>query len=107
MIRNAVIHLLGEQPVVADLFHEPEPGHVLLVCTNLRTLDGRRPVFIDDGASTFVFPYLHVRFIEIRPERPGDEPGEPGAGRAAPSDRADDEGDLEIDEDFLRRIREA
>ena len=39
---------------------------------------------------------------------PGDEPGEPGTGRAAaPSDRADDEGDLEIDEDFLRRIREA
>ena len=108
MIRNAIIHLLSEQPVIADLVGNPSPGDVNLVCTNLRTLDGKRPVFIDQMDSTFIFPYLHIRFIEYRP----DLSGAPGADADAvetlvePGPPAED-GDLEIDEDFLRRIREA
>jgi len=107
VIRNAVVHLTGEQPVTVDLFDLPKPGDALLLGTNMRTLDGKRPVFIDQVESTFILPYLHVRFIEIRPERPDSaaaeaaEAGTPGA--AAPEGDAD----LEIDEDFLRRIREA
>lgn len=103
MIRNAVIHLLSEQPVIADLLAMPSPGDVSLLCTNLRTLDGKRPVFIDRMDSTFVFPYLHIRFIEIRPD--------PAADAVAPAADVEADGavetDLEIDEDFLRRIREA
>ena len=112
MIRNVVIHLNGEQPLLADLYEAPSPGDVGLRCTNLRQMNGKRPVFIDDIGSIFFFPYLHIRFVEIPPERidrrrsvarshrrrPG--PGRP-AGRAA-----EPEPDLEIDEDFLRRIRE-
>ncbi len=33
----------------------------------MRTLDGKRPVFIDDINAVFFFPYLHVRFVEIPP----------------------------------------
>lgn len=108
MIRDAVIHLLSEQPVLADLFEAPSPGDVNLVCTNLRTLSGERPVFIDHKASTFVFPYRHIRFIEIRPARADapDSDARPG-DEASPASPTPDEGDLEIDEDFLRRIREA
>ncbi len=100
MIRNAVVHLLSEQPVVADLVEEPKPGDSLLICTNLRTLDGKRPVFIDQTASTFVFPYLHIRFIEIRPDKPD-------AGATPEAAEAEADADLEIDEDFLQRIRDA
>jgi hypothetical protein len=104
VIRNAVIHLLSEQPVVADLVEDPKPGDSLLICTNLRTLDGKRPVFIDQSASTFVFPYLHIRFIEIRPEQP--EAGTRAAGTPEAAEPEAD-ADLEIDEDFLQRIRDA
>jgi hypothetical protein len=107
VIRDVVIHLLSEQPVVADLFDAPAPGDMNLVCTNLRTLDGRRPVFVDQSASTFVFPYRHVRFLEIRPERAAARGAEAGAAGAATGSAAAAEPDLEIDEDFLRRIREA
>lgn len=108
MIRDVVIHLLSEQPVLADLFDVPGPGDMNLVCTNLRTLGGERPVFVDQKASTFVFPYRHIRFIEIHPERPAGSESGVGAGDAtSPASPAPDEGDLEIDEDFLRRIREA
>ncbi len=116
MIRNAVIHLNNEQPLQADLFELPEAGDVGLRCTNLRMLNGKRPVFVDDIASVFFFPYLHVRFVEIPPaaalgtslEVPlpvGAATGDGGNGVAGSA--GDQDGDLEIDEDFLRRIREA
>ena len=67
MIRNAVIHIINEQPLLADLYGLPSPADVGMLCTNLRMMDGRRPVFIDEIKSTFFFPYLHIRFVEIPP----------------------------------------
>jgi hypothetical protein len=111
VIRNAVLHLNNEQPLLADLFEAPSPGDVGLRCTNLRTMNGTRPIFVDDSASIFFFPYIHMRFVEIP------------AGSVTGSDsnlalaipqmppkevepEPEPEPDLEIDEDFLRRIRE-
>jgi hypothetical protein len=108
-LRDVVIHLNNEQPVLADLFNVPSPRDVAVICTNLRTPDGKRPVFIDRSDSIFVLPLVHVRFIEVPPgsDRPGDAGGSgPGRQRqVAPV--APVEPDLEIDEEFLRRIRDA
>ena len=111
MIRNAVLHLLNEQPLLCDLFEIPNPADVALRCTNLRTLDGKRPIFIDDSASAFVFPYLHIRFVEVPPAAAAETglPVSVPVAAVGPSHEAvptEDEGELEIDEDFLRRIRE-
>jgi hypothetical protein len=112
VIRNAVLHIANEQPLLCDLFEMPAPADVALRCTNLRMLDGKRPIFIDDIRSVFVFPYLHIRFVEV-PAAAAAETGLPieipvavavGAHDAVPA--PEDEGELEIDEDFLRRIRE-
>lgn len=65
MIRNVVIHISNEQPLLADLFSVPSPADVGLVCTNVRMIDGKKPIFIDHTDSTFFFPNLHVRFLEI------------------------------------------
>ena len=112
MIRNAILHLNNEQPLLADLFEAPSAGDVGLRCTNLRSMNGKRPVFVDDVASIFFFPYLHIRFVEIPPSAgsggeaslavPVDREADPPARAPAPAP----EPDLEIDEDFLRRIRE-
>ena len=115
MIRNAILHIMNEQPMRADLFEAPSTTDVGLRCTNLRTMNGKRPVYVDDGASIFFFPYLQIRFVEIPPGAiTGSDPdsalelsrddatGDPGPS-ATP---AEPEADLEIDEDFLRRIRE-
>jgi len=114
MIRNAVIHIANEQPLLADLFETPTTTDVSLVCTNVRMLDGKKPIFIDRTDSVFVFPYLHVRFIEIpaasaapRPDE-DEEPIAESTAIAIPGPAAEPEPDveIEIDEDFLRRIRE-
>jgi len=111
VIRNAVLHLNNEQPLLADLFEPPSPGDVGLRCTNLRLMNGRRPVFVDDSASIFFFPYLHIRFVEIPPGAIGGGDGskalvEPATAAGEAPELAEAEPDLDIDEDFLRRIRE-
>ena len=108
MIRNAVIHLTGEQPLLADLYDLPKADDVGLICTNLRGLDGKRPVFVDRTDSQFFFPYLHIRFLEIPPGAAGEVPALAAPETpAAPEIDLEPEPELEIDEDFLRRIREA
>jgi len=113
MIHNVVIHINNEQPLLADLFEMPSASDRTLRCTNLRGLNGKRPIFADDTASIFYFAFEHIRFVEIPPaaltgdgERPlAVAPGvRPGFGPDGASPEA--EPDLEIDEDFLRRIRE-
>jgi hypothetical protein len=116
MIRNACIHLNGEQPLLADLFELPSTADVALRCTNLRAMNGKRPVFADDSASVFFFPMIHIRFLEIPPSAmAGSGGGDTEMPRPMPvavtnqleAGPPEEELDLEIDEDFLRRVREA
>jgi len=115
VIRNVVIHVSNEQPLLADLYDTPASTDASLVCTNVRMLDGKKPIFIDHAASVFVFPYLHIRFIEIPPGASG-RPDVTDAGMVlsnatpiaapAPAPEPEPEPELELDEDFLRRIRD-
>ena len=129
MIRNAVIHILNEQPLLADLLEEPTARDLTLICTNLRTLNGTRPVFVDAIDSLFVLPLSIVRFVEIPAgSRGATAPAVDGGSGATPAPEAaaepgpmpaltpapgagsesvpESEPELEIDEDFLRRVRE-
>jgi hypothetical protein len=111
VIRNACIHLNGEQPLLADLFELPSTADVTMRCTNLRAMNGKRPVFADDMAAVFYFPMIHIRFIEIPPSAMAggdlDLQMPVAAGNQLEAGPEDDDLDLEIDEDFLRRVREA
>lgn len=112
MIRNAVLHLTNEQPLIVDLFRAPRPEDVSLVCTNLRQPNGQRPIFVDRSESVFVFPYAQIRFLEVPPGAVGD-----GLAAAVEGDQkerrpavADDLGpggddDVGLDPAFLERIR--
>jgi hypothetical protein len=105
LVRDAVIHMTNEQPLVVDLFGLPTASDTALVCTNLRTLSGKRPVFADASDSVFLFPLAHVRFVEIPAASSGRAPADDAARHV--SEGAAEESELEIDEGFLRRVREA
>ena len=112
VIRNAVVHLNNEQPVLADLYDMPKALDQGLLCTNVRTMDGKRPVFIDKTEGVFFFPYLHIRFLEIPTGATGlpelAAPGGDAAHVPVPDlpEATEEDGEIELDEDFLRRIRE-
>jgi hypothetical protein len=99
-VTRAILHLTNDQPLSVELVEMPTAGDIAVICTDLRTIDGKKPVFIDFANSTFVFPMLGIRFLEILRAR---AEGEMGPLVAAPAEPED----LEIDEDFLRRVREA
>jgi hypothetical protein len=121
--------MANEQPLLVDLFTTPTAADAGLVCSNVRTMDGKRPVYIDRSESVFFFPYVTIRFLEISQAaiaRHVAEGGDAGAGFEAASSWTADIGgsalvpvreadfppeppheeDLEIDEGFLQRIRD-
>jgi hypothetical protein len=102
---RAILHLLNDQPLNVELLEEPKPSDAAIVCTNVRTIDGKRPVFIDFSESTFIFPMAMVRFVEI--PTGAEEQERARVAAAAAAETAEEAEDLEIDEDFLRRVREA
>jgi len=133
VIRNVVVHSSNEQPLLTDLYDVPAATDAGLLCTNLRSMDGKRPIFIDQSENSFFFPYHVIRFLEIPTgalERHAADGGRGGAaGRGAgpaegtrtggpdsnlpavieapvAGEPGFDVGD-EIDEDFLQRIRDA
>ena len=65
MIRNVILHLQGELPMKADIEALPTAADAGLLCTNLRTLEGRKPISTEYLDSVFLLPYNIIRFIEI------------------------------------------
>jgi hypothetical protein len=102
VIRRAVLHLIGEQPLLVDLESLPQPSDGVLVCTNVRTTGGQRPSFVGASDSTFVVPYHNIRFLELPAEALGTRLS--GGDEALPMPQ---EPELHVDEDFLRRVRDA
>ncbi len=104
VIRNAIIHLIGEQPLLADLPEPPSQHDVGLLCTNVRYMNGRRPIFIEQAEALFLFPMAQIRFVEIPQAVPLAALAEEVA---APQATPEPMPDLDLDDDFLRRIKEA
>ena len=135
MIRNVILHLQGELPMKADIEALPTAADAGLLCTNLRTMEGRKPLSTEFLDSVFLLPYNTIRFIEIpresiakaglgadMPARPAALPAEaaslpedhviitPAPATQAPVEgKTEDEAleHLEPDAELLRRIREA
>jgi len=109
VIRDAVIHMNNEQPLVCDLREMPSAGDAILVCTNLRLLDGKKPIFIDRIDSWFALPMHIIRFVEVPllsveassilalPSGPLPDPGAPSAEEVEENEAA---------EELLQRIRD-
>lgn len=67
VIKDVLVHLANELPIVVDLYEAPEPHAQSVRCTNVRTVDGKRPTFVHDAQAIFVFPWHHIRLIEMPP----------------------------------------
>ena len=104
VVRDAILHLHNEQPLLVDLFSLPTAQDACLVCTNVRTMAGKRPLFVDRSDSYFLFPLEHIRFIEVPAASAGDMGGPYGVEVV---EAEEVEPELEIDEDLMRRIRES
>jgi hypothetical protein len=103
VIANVIVHLNNDLPIMVDLDSLPSGSDRSITCTNVRTIDGKRPAFVHDSKSVFVFPLSVIRLIEARRESL-----DPAALMQEPEAPATDQPDMfdeEPDEDLLAKIR--
>jgi hypothetical protein len=60
-----IIHLHNEDPVLAEIESLPDPGDQTIVITNPRRRDGRSLHYVTEGATSFIFPWTRITFIEV------------------------------------------
>lgn len=65
MAVEVIIHLQNEDPVLAELDELPDPTHQCIFVNNPRRRDGRQLHYVTEGATSFIFPWTRITFIEV------------------------------------------
>ena len=65
MARTVIVHLVGEDPMVAELEQMPAAGDTFVVLANPRRRDGKPVANVTYGAQSFLFPLHRITFIEF------------------------------------------
>jgi len=60
-----IVHLLDEDPILAELDRMPEPGDTSLLILDPRRTDGKPIHYLSDGATSVIFPMHRVSSIEV------------------------------------------
>lgn len=67
MAKTIILHLTGEDPVLAEIDQEPQPSDLFLRVTNLRRRDGKPVNYLAAGVQAVLFPWSRITFVEIMP----------------------------------------
>jgi hypothetical protein len=63
--KTVVLHLLGEDPVLADLDQDPQPSDAFVRVSNLRKRDGKDVHYLTPGVQSVLFPWHRISFLEL------------------------------------------
>lgn len=67
MARTVIIHIVGEDPVYAEMEQEPQPTDNFIHVTNMRKRDGKDLHYLSPGVESVVFPWSRITFLEFMP----------------------------------------
>lgn len=65
MAKTVILHLSGEDPIVAEMEHDPDPGDMFIRVSNLRRRDGKDVAYVAAGVHSVIYPWHRVTFIEV------------------------------------------
>jgi hypothetical protein len=65
---TAIVHLVGEDAFLADLDELPNPIHSYILMRNIRKKDGKQLTYVTEGATTFLYSWERITFIELMGE---------------------------------------
>jgi hypothetical protein len=60
-----LMHILGEQTILAETEQLPSPSDSTITVTNIRQRDGKDLTNVDPAATHFIYPWSRVNFIEV------------------------------------------
>lgn len=67
MAKTVILHIMGEDPVVADMDQEPQPSDAYIRVSNLRKRDGKDVGYLTSGVQSVLYPWHRITFIEMMP----------------------------------------
>jgi hypothetical protein len=73
MPNTILIHLMGEDPIVAEVNELPDPQDQILIINNPRLRDGKDLPNVLPEVQTLIFPWNRVHFIEVMPTEEEEE----------------------------------
>ena len=65
MAYTVIIHLMNEDPIVAEMESLPEANSTCVCCTEVRRRDGKPVHYVAPEAQTVIFPWSRITFIEV------------------------------------------
>lgn len=65
---RVIVHVLNEDPVLADIDDLPDPKDNCLVARNPRKRDGNKLPLLAEGVRTVIYPWTRITFVEILDE---------------------------------------
>jgi hypothetical protein len=65
MAKTVILHLSGEDPIVAEMEYDPNPQDVYLRVSNLRRRDGKDVTYLAPGCQSVIYPWHRVTFLEM------------------------------------------
>lgn len=65
MARTVIVHIVGEDPVIAEMDQEPQPSDNFIHVTNMRKRDGKEVHYLSPGVESVIFPWSRITFLEI------------------------------------------
>jgi hypothetical protein len=73
MSYTLVIHVSGEESVVAEIDELPAPEDTMITVKNPRRMDGKDLHYLDENVVTVIWPLHRINFIEILPTKEEEE----------------------------------
>ncbi len=73
MAHTVIVHLMNEDPLLAETERLPEPGDVSMALSNARRRDGRRPHYLTQGVTDIILPMHRISFVEVVPDEKEEE----------------------------------
>jgi hypothetical protein len=65
MSKKVILHLAGEDPILAEMAAMPATTDQFITVRNPRKRDGKPLNYLTDGATSFLYPLSRVTFIEV------------------------------------------
>ncbi len=62
-----LIHVSGEEAILAEVEELPPPGDQVVYCTNPRKRDGKDLHYVLSEVTTIIVPWWRINFIEVMP----------------------------------------
>jgi hypothetical protein len=81
------VHIVNDDPIMCELESVPNPADAYVVIRNPRRRDGKPMELLAEGATSFLYPWTRITFIELFEEE-GQRDGIVGFFRESGSSRS-------------------